>query len=70
MKFKVYDKVWVIYADSVHVRTIFKRTELVYGNGETECYYTVGKEIEKRDQWRSFDSNQVYATKQELLNSL
>lgn len=85
MKFKIYDKVWVIYADSVHERIVFKRSENIEEekgittkrlvpftekDGTTSIWYTVGKEVERRDRWKTFREDQVFATKQELLDSL
>ena len=70
MKFKIYDKVLVLYGSKIETYTIYKRGEEAISSGTTEKHYTVGKNFNKPLEWGVYKENELFATKKELLDSL
>lgn len=70
MKFKIYDKVWVILSNKVEQYVVFERKEKANCIVKTDIYYRIGTTFDKNENWTEHNETCLFATKQELLDSL
>lgn len=70
MKFKIYDHIWIILGNTVQEYIVFERREKANHIVKTDIYYRIGIALDNPDGWTEHEASCLFATKQELLDSL
>lgn len=70
MKFKIYDKVWLLWGDRVREYTVYKRSEEATFVSKPDIQYRIGTLFENKEEWLKSPEECLFATKQELLDNL
>ncbi len=71
MKFKVLDRVWVIYEKKIKHCIIFGiKQRVIHLDKPIDVTYWIGTDTRDREDWNGYEENDLFLTKQELIDSL